>query len=88
MGLSNYIIGRFAGARVDTALRADDIRTSSRAMIYSLFEKADDIHRVAVDDMQGFRLDWVRKRGTEHIYSIPHNTPFGTFGLPKVHLRP
>ena len=41
--------GRYAGARVDTALRADDIRTSSRAMIYSLFEKADDIHRVAVD---------------------------------------
>ena len=55
---------------VDTALRADDIRTSSRAMIYSLFarctlKKRMISGRIAVDDMQGFRLDWVRKRGTQ-----------------------
>ena len=46
------------GAGVDTALRADDIRTSSRAMIYSLFEKADDIRTpYGGDDIQGLRLD-------------------------------
>ena len=34
-------------------------------------------NRVAVDDMQGFRLDWVRKRGTELFY---HLSPLYAFG--------